>query len=133
MICLNFDHAKNQDYLGLREINRNSITMGPTGNLFIEEEVFPYPQIKIKIQEGKLIFQCDSEEHYVIHNGKRSRLPLVTNKGDKIDFGAFRITVVDFENIKYNSYRNFTNQALEDTQKNPLLIKLVSQLTSYLD
>ncbi len=133
MISLNFEHAKDPNYLGLREINRNSITMGPEGMIFIEKDFFPYPQIHIKIKEGKLLFQIDRGDHYLIHNGKRSKLPVVVDKGDRIEMEHFRFQIIDFENIKYTSYRNFTSQVLEETQNKPELINLVSQLTSYLD
>lgn len=133
MIHLNFEFSKDPNYLGAREINQNSITMGPKGIIFIEKEHFPYPEIKIKIQENKLIFSVSSGEHYIQHNGKRSRLPIVTNIGDKIEFKNFRISIINFKKIKYTSYRNFTNQALENTQKNPRLMNLISKLTNLLD
>ena len=133
MICLNFEHAKNPNYLGPRVINRNSITMGPNGNIYVEADIFPCTEIKIKIQNDKLIFEPESGTHYLNHNGKRTKLPIVASIGDKIEFDSFRIAVQDFKKVKYTSYRNFTNQALEDTKDNPQLMKLVSQLTSFLD
>lgn len=133
MIHLNFDYSKDPSYLGLREFNRNSLTLGPEGLICIEDELFPYPEISIKIQNNKLVFQVESGEYYIKHNGKRSRLPIVASIGDKIEIENFKITVVNFKNLKYTSYRNFTSQALQETQSKPELMKLISRLTSFLD
>ena len=133
MISFSVIKAPHSNYLGERVFYKNQLTIGNEGSFHIRKAEFIIPLWNLKIQEDKLILSGEQGELEIYLNGKTSKLPLIIKLNDVLTIEDFVLRFGEFKRDQFFSTKKKLNQALEEAQKKPMLMRLISHLTTRVD